>query len=262
MQGLAGGVARGGSHHHLHGRVQVEAVDDIRAVDLGQLDELADGCHLSGCVAHLDALQRFHVLGGFALTLNHDAVHLTEAVEVGGIQTAVVSLHHAQDVVRFDAGTLTSGGVDVQLVLREAGVEVGGGRRDFGTLLQGSHVVLHHAVEVVQAAARLILHVQLDVRRYGVTRNHRRSEEQYLRFLDNLLCTHEQRSVDNIGILHRRAFLPRLQLDDDRTIAGALAADEAITRDDGTRLYGRLGSYQAVHAGQYLLRLFLRRAGR
>jgi hypothetical protein len=51
--------------------------------------------------------------------LYHYAVHLTEAVEVGSIQTTVISLQGSQDVIGADACFLTSGSVNVQLVLRE-----------------------------------------------------------------------------------------------------------------------------------------------
>ena len=44
--------------------------------------------------------------------------------------------------------------------------------------------------EFVQVTTGLILHIYLNIRRCRVTRDHRRSEEQYLCFFDNLLCTH------------------------------------------------------------------------
>ena len=93
----------------------------------------------------------------------HYAVHLTEAVEVGSIQTTVISLQGSQDVIGADACFLTSGSVNVQLVLREVRVEGCLGRVDFRACFQGCVIVVHYVEEVVQITTRLVLHVQLDV---------------------------------------------------------------------------------------------------
>ena len=71
-------------------RVEVETADDVRTIYFLDGDELRDRCHLVA-VAHLDALQCFHILGSIRFGLYHYAVHLTEAVEVGSIQTTVIS---------------------------------------------------------------------------------------------------------------------------------------------------------------------------
>lgn len=110
------------SHHHLHGGVEVETADDVRTIYFLDGDELRDRCHLVA-VAHLDALQCFHILGSIRFGLYHYAVHLTEAVEVGSIQTTVISLQGSQDIIGADACFLTSGSINVQLVLREVGLK-------------------------------------------------------------------------------------------------------------------------------------------
>ena len=85
-------------------------------------NELSNRGHFIA-VAHLDAGQRFQILGCFGFCLNHYTIHLTETVEVRSIQTAEVSLHGAEDIAWTDACLLTSSGVDVQHVLREVRVE-------------------------------------------------------------------------------------------------------------------------------------------
>ena len=195
-QCLTGCVTAGGSHHHLHGCVKVETADDIRAVYLLDRYKLSDGSHLVA-VAHLDAGERFQVLGCVRFGLNHDTVHLTEAVEVGSIQTAEISLHGTEDVTRAETCFLTGGRIDIQHILREVGVETGLCGVDFRTCFQSGGIVVHHIEEVTEVTAGFILHVQFDIAGCGVTRNHRRSKEQYLRFLDDFLRTHEKRGVNH-----------------------------------------------------------------
>ena len=128
---------------------------------------------------------------------------------------------------------------------------------DFRALFQCGNVAVHYIVEVVQVATGLILHVQLDIAGGRVTRNHRGSKEQYLSFLDDLLCTHKERDVDDVGVLHHGAVFPILQFDNQRTVGRSLTADKAITGDYRTGSHGGFGGYQAVYTVQYFLSTFL-----
>jgi HAE1 family hydrophobic/amphiphilic exporter-1 len=77
--------------------------------------------------------------------------------------------------------------------------------------------------------------------------NHRRSKEQYLRILDDLLRTHKQRTYHNIRILHHGAFFPIFQLNNDRTVRRSLTTYKAETGNHRTGIYSRFGSHQAVY---------------
>ena len=89
--GLAGRVALGGVTGDGDRREHVEAVHQVGTVDAAQADEVGDGGHL-GTVADLDGVEGLGRDAVFGSGLHHDAVDLTEAVEVGHVHTAVVAL--------------------------------------------------------------------------------------------------------------------------------------------------------------------------
>ena len=68
---------------------------------------------------------------------------------------------------------------------------------------------------MIQVTTGLILHVQLNIVRGGITGDHRRREEKYLTLFHDLLRTHEQGTIYDIGTLSHGSLLPVLQLDDE-----------------------------------------------
>ena len=77
---------------------EVEAVDVGRTIDTLQMTELVDRCHASSR-AYIYIIKRLLSHTCLGSTLHHDTVEFTVAVEVGGIETAIVTLqrgeHHA-----------------------------------------------------------------------------------------------------------------------------------------------------------------------
>lgn len=123
--------------------------------------------------------------GCIRFCLNHDTVHFTEAIEVRSVKSTEISLHGAEDVAWAEACFLTGSSIDIQHILREVRVETGLCGVDFRTCFQCGSIVVHYIEEVVQVATGFILHVQFDIAGCRITRNHRRSKEQYLCFLDD-----------------------------------------------------------------------------
>ena len=185
LNSLSGGVARGGVTVHGDGSVHVEAVDVVRPECRLNAHELGDRCHFAA-VAHLDFVKALEV-GALALfALYHYTVNLTETVEVGGVQTAVVTLKCGENFRGGDTGTLTFRRINVDDVLREVGVEGGLRRFYFGALLQIGQESLGHVKELVEVAAGAVLQVEGETVGGTVTGNHRRLEEEHLRILEHI----------------------------------------------------------------------------
>ena len=118
LQRLTTGITIRRSNHHLDRSVHIETTDDIRAVHLLHRNELGNRSHIVTTL-YLDVFQRFHILTQIRIRLHHYTVHLTEAVKVRGIQTAIISLQGRQDISWTNTGFLTGGSVDIDLILRE-----------------------------------------------------------------------------------------------------------------------------------------------
>ena len=167
-------------------------------------------------------------------------------------------------------------------VLRIAGVVAGLCPLELRPLVECGDIVGHDAVELLQRAARAVLH---DERHTAVGReagNHRRREGQDAGILDvcrlqEYLCHDarclvwiEEETVDAVA-LPQSAELPeesllalaeRLQLDDKCGLVGAGAGYEVVALNLLAALYGRVGSEDAVHLVDDLLGACHRCGGR
>ena len=229
---LTRGIARSRVTVHRDGRVHVEAVDVVGAEGRGNGHELRNRRHLVA-VLDLNLMQALDVGAVLALALHHHAVNLTEAVEVGAVKSAVVALQRGKDSFGRDAGTLTLGCVDVDEVLRKVRAEVGLCRLDFGTLFKVGEEGLSHFVELVEVAAGTVLQIECKAVGRAVTRHHRRLEEEHLRVLKHFAGAEVEVGKDNGGAFGHAAFFPLFQLDDERAVRRALAADETVARNHG-----------------------------
>ena len=92
---LAGGVTVGYADVGRDGGVEIEACGHLGAHYGFDGDELADGCHLR-TVADVETVERLLVEAILGVGLHHDAVDLTELVEVGDVRTAAIGAEDAQ----------------------------------------------------------------------------------------------------------------------------------------------------------------------
>ena len=188
----------------------------------------------------------------------HHTIELTEAVEVGRIETTVVTLKSCQDVVGRNASALTLGSIYINGVFGEVGIEGRLSGFDFGTLGQFCDKLLGDFVELLDVATRTVLQVERKTIGHTITHNHRRLEEEHLCILKYIARTQIQ-----VGEGHRRTFLhttlaPVLEFHDEGAVRGTLATDEAVTRNERTTFYVRNGAYEAVHLIEHTLGLVLR----
>ena len=120
LVGVALGVAAGGHHAAGDALEEVEVFDRCRAYNLLQGDELRDGSHLPATHPHEDIVQRRRVETIFRSSICHDAINLSELVEVAHIRTAAIGAQRAKHGSRRDASPVALCGVDIHLIFREA----------------------------------------------------------------------------------------------------------------------------------------------
>ena len=261
LQCLTRGVAVSHRCRHIDRCKQVEAVDVRRSVDALHATELLNGRHACRS-ANIDALQRLWRHTSFGRCLNHDAVQLTIAVEVGGIQTTIVTLQRGEYRSRRDTCLLALGNVHMQHILRIVRVVGGHGHLELWTFVQLRQVFLDDAKEFTQVATGTVLHNQRDTTICRETWNHRRCEGDYLSVLDvgglqvNLsqhtrcIVGVEEETVDTVTLPESAEFPPEslltflewLQLDDECCLIGTRTSDEVISLNLLTALYGGVGS--------------------
>ena len=262
LHGLSGGVAVGRVTIDGNRGEHVETADDVGTFCGGERHELGDGSHFAAIVAHFDVVERLDVAAVGEIGLHHDAIDLTEAVEVGGIETAEVALQRGEHVGGRKTGALTLCSVDVDGVLREARVEVGLCRLDFGALYKFSYEVIGHFLEFREVTTGAVLKIERETVAHAVAGDHRGLEEEHLGVLKCLLRLEVEIGKDHGGAFgHRVAFFPRLEFDDERAVGRALSAEERETGNDHGVVYQGRGHDQFLNLAQHLVGAVLRCSG-
>ena len=261
LHGLSGGVAVGRVTIDGNRGEHVEAADDVGTFCGGERHELGDGSHFTAVVAHFDVVERLDVAAIGKVGLYHDAIDLTEAVEVGGIETAEVALQRGEYVGGRKAGALALRSVDVDGVLRKARVEVGLRRLDFGALCEFGNEVVGHFFELREVATGAVLKIERETVAHAVSGDHRGLEEEHLGVLKCLLRLEKEVGKDHGGAFsHRVALFPRLEFDDERAVGRALSAEEGETGNDHGVVYKGRGHDQFLNLVQHLVGAVLRGA--
>ena len=119
--------------------------------------ELIDRCHTGSC-AYIYIIKRLLSHACLGSTLHHDTVEFTVAVEVRGIETAIVTLQCGEHHAGRDASLLTLGHIDMNHVLRIVRVVTGLSTAHLRPLIVGLEEVLNNIVELVQVATSTVLH--------------------------------------------------------------------------------------------------------
>ena len=210
--------------------------------------------------------------------MDHHTEELTVGIEVGGIKTTVIALHHGEHHLGRDAGLLGLGHIHIHHILWIVGVVRGHGLLHLRALVEFDEEVLGHAEEFVQVAAGLVLHGHRHTVLHREARNHRWSEGKDLSVFDagRLLIDHSQYGVLLVGIDHEGHWIlvldgsldavgdttgtvfKGLQLDDERGLVGTLAGNEVITKNGVAVQDGWIVGQHLVHLIHNLLGAFLR----
>ena len=98
-------------------------------------------------------------------------------------------------------------------------------------MVQFGKEVLGDLREVVDVAAGLVLQLEFETARHGVTGNHRRLEYHDVSVLDLLACACVKLSENGFRAFFLRTFAPVFQLDDERTVGVTLSGKEAVADD-------------------------------
>ena len=251
--GVGRGVAHGGLDHAADLGEEVEVLVDLGTEDGCQLGELGDGCH-AGAAA--DVHIREVSLAGAVLRvgLEHDAIDLTELVEVRGVAAAEVAAHGGEHLCGRDAGELALGGIDGDLVLGEVAGVGSHGHLDLGPLAQHLQELLRLLQEEALVAVGAVLQVEVHIGAEAVAGNHTGLEAEDLCLGDFLHeLAHEHELLDAGGVLQAAALAPVLQAQDEHTVGGTLTAHHAVAGGAGEGLDVRVVLDDFLHAVEHAL---------
>src|SRR5499433_2131670 len=177
-EGLSGAESRSGAALNGRRRVEVVAGDQLRALDLLDLQQGVQGDHLPVQVADEEIS---HVLGleteaaiGLDIDLE-DLIELVEEVDERRAQIALECLEHAR---RLHLERLRLGPVDVQEELWAVGAEGGGQALQIGIRIPFLDQLVRVALEFRQTEARAIFHHHLEAARLAEATDRRRDDDK------------------------------------------------------------------------------------
>ena len=104
---------------YLNGTVEIETGKCLSSIYLGQVDELADGGHLTRRGTYEHIVQGVLVQTISLFGLYHDAVEFGETIEIGRIVSADEARQNAEHIGSRNACTLASSGIHFDGILRE-----------------------------------------------------------------------------------------------------------------------------------------------
>ena len=225
--------------HHTAGDAleQIEVVDRCRTDYFLQRDELRDGCHFSTTHANEDIVQRRGIETILRCGVGHDAIHLTELVEVTHIRAATISTERSEHGCRRYTCAVALRCIHADLILRES---LGVGRHrhhDFLPLVQLGQELGGIGVELRHLAVLHILQHEVHTTVRTVARHLRHLEGNHLRILDVLAVEGEATINEHDVVVHTRTVVPVLQANDKRSVATTRAAcHHTVASDNGIAL--------------------------